>query len=107
MRNVSMRRIATAAVVGACAVAAVGVASVGAKSAGKATKGTIYIAATPRSANGLLYVAGDIKDKLFGEGAVTFTIKPIPTTTPGTLTAKALKVTMWTTTGSLTGTGSA
>jgi hypothetical protein len=90
----------------ACALIAVGAATVGAKSKGKSTNGTIYIGSNPRSGVGLLYVAGDVVDKVLGEGAITFTIRPIPNTS-GTITAKALKVTLWTTDGSLTGTGSA
>ena len=73
---------------------------------GKPTSGTDWIAATPRSTNSLLYEAGQAKDKLLGDGAITYTIKPI-VNPKGTITAKTIKVTWWTSTGSLAGTGSA
>lgn len=99
-------RVAIGVLAAACAIVVVGATTVGAKSSGKPTSGTDWIAATPRSTNSLLYEAGQAKDKLLGDGAITYTIKP--TVNPkGTITAKAIKVTWWTSTGSLSGTGSA
>jgi hypothetical protein len=106
MRRIPRTITALVGLIAALGVIAVAATAVGAAGKGKSTKGTIWIASTPRSSNGLLYEAGQIKDKLLGEGAITFTIKPIVNPS-GTFTAKALKVTLWTSKGSLSGTGSA
>jgi hypothetical protein len=93
----------------ATALIALGASTVGAKPSkkGKADRGTVYIAVTPRPSPSLLYAAGDGVDKVLGEGAITFTIKPLPTNVAGTITVKAVKVTIWGADGSLSGTGSA
>lgn len=106
MRRITRSTTGLVGLIAALGVIAVAATAVGAAGKAKSTKGTIWIASTPRSNSGLLYEAGQIKDKRFGEGAITFTIKPIANPS-GTFTAKALKVTLWTTKGSLTGTGSA
>jgi hypothetical protein len=99
-------RVAIGVLAVAPAIVVLGATTVGAKGAGRSTSGTIWIAATPRSSGALLYEAGQIKDKRLSEGAITFTIKPL-VSPKGTITAKAIKVTWWTSTGSLSGTGSA
>jgi hypothetical protein len=73
---------------------------------GRQTSGTAYLAATPRTTKGLVYYAGFNSDKVLGRGAATYTIKPT-TATSGTITATAKKVTLWTNTGTLSGTGTA
>jgi hypothetical protein len=101
-------RAATAAVVATSVVIVAGAAAVGAKpnpGGGKSTSGTVYIASTPRPSS-LVYAAGNVVDKVLGEDAITFTIKPIGNAA-GTITAKAQKVTLWTRKGSISGTGSA
>jgi hypothetical protein len=91
-------------VLAAVAAIAVGAASVGAKPAGKADSSTVY-AATTHTVGGIQYVAGNGTDKLFGADAVTYTVKvaSIPTK-PGTFTLTVKPVTIWSATGSLTGT---
>jgi hypothetical protein len=69
------------------------------------TSGTAYLASA-RTANGLVYFAGFNSDKVLGQGAVTYTIKPTSATS-GTITANAKKVTLWTNNGALSGTGTA
>ena len=92
------------------ALAAIGAGTVGAKTGGKgkgkATSGTSYLGDTSQSSSSLLYEAGFNTDKLLGEGAITYTIAPLGQTN-GTIQANAKKVTLWTKTGSLSGTGSA
>jgi hypothetical protein len=73
---------------------------------GRQTSGTAYLAATPRTTKGLVYYAGFNSDKILGPGAATYTIKPTSATN-GTITARAKKVTLWTQTGTLSGTGTA
>jgi hypothetical protein len=90
----------------AAAAVAVGATSSGAAGGVKHTSGTFYIAQTPLKKSGILYVAGEGTDKALGADAVTFTIKPLPNSS-GTITAKAIKVTLWTKNGSLSGSGSA
>jgi hypothetical protein len=89
------------------ATVAVGAASVGATPAGKADSGTVY-AATTHTVGGIQYIAGNGSDKLFGADAVTYTVKvaSIPTK-PGTFTLAVKPVTIWSATGSLTGTAKA
>ncbi|HUZ28841.1 MAG TPA: hypothetical protein VMU90_06345 [Solirubrobacteraceae bacterium] len=70
------------------------------------TSGTAYLGPTPKTTTGLVYYAGFNSDKLLGQGAVTYTIKPTSASS-GTITATAKKVTLWTTNGTLTGTGTA
>ena len=70
------------------------------------TSGTAYLAATPRTSKGLVYYAGFNSDKVLGHGAATYTIKPT-TARSGTITAAAKKVTLWTSNGTLSGTGTA
>ncbi len=98
-------RSAAAVTAAITVAAAVATSSVGAAGGARSTSGTIWFAANPRSTSTLLYVGGNIKDKVLGEGAVTFTIKPF-VNPKGRLVAKVNKATVWTATGSLTGTGS-
>jgi hypothetical protein len=81
-------------------------AASGAGGGGRATSGTAWLAATPHSGAGLVYYAGFNSDKLLGPGATTYTIKPTSTKS-GTVLAKAKKVTLWTSNGTLSGTGTA
>lgn len=104
----SARRCSIVGLLVTSALIAFGAANVGAKpkTKGKSTHGTVYIAQTPRSTTKLLYEAGNITDKVLGDCAITFTIKPQGNSS-GTVTANAIKVTLWTKKGSLTGTGGA
>jgi hypothetical protein len=98
--------VAIACVPIATAAVAISAATSGAASGAKHTSGTFYIAQTPLQKAGILYVAGEGTDKAVGPDAITFTIKPLSNPS-GTITAKAIKVTLWTKDGTLTGTGSA
>lgn len=91
----------------AVALIALGAATVGAKPTGKADSATAYAAAT-HTVGGTQYIAGSIKDKLLGAGAVTYTVKvaSIPNK-PGTYTLTVKPVTSWFSTGSLAGTAKA
>jgi hypothetical protein len=88
-------------------LAAVGVSVAASGRGGKPTSGTAYIGSTSRSSNNLIYAAGFNVDRVLGSGAVTFTIKPLASTKPATIRAQAKKVTLWTSSGSLSGTGTA
>lgn len=103
-RIIRSTTIAAAAI--ACALVAALAATAGASSHGKKTSGTFYIGLTPQVKSGLEYVAGQATDKALGPVAVTFTIKPLPGTS-GSILAKATKVTLWSSTGTLSGSGSA
>jgi hypothetical protein len=100
-------RIATGLAISVAAGSIAGGALAAGGGGGQKTSGTAYIGPTPKSSKNLLYDAGFNVDKVLGNGAITYTIKPLASTKPGTLTAKAQKVTLWTSTGSLTGTGTA
>ena len=93
------------AVLASAALVVFGVGAVGAKTSGKKDSGIVYAAET-YSKNGIQYVAGNAKDKLFGNQAVTYALKIGPGT-PGTFHVKAKRVTTWSKTGSLSGTATA
>src|SRR3954469_17149756 len=75
----------------------------------KQTSGVAYVNAT-HGEGPSLYVAGDVKDKLFRRGAILFvtTGKPRPSNGDGSIVidVTAKRVTVFTTRGTLTGTGS-
>ncbi len=107
MSLIPSRRRIGAAVLSALVVAiAVGAATVGAKGTAKRTSGTIWISQVPRKVTGLIPVAGQVKDEVLGEGAVTFNVKAVPRKTGG-VDVTVVGVTLWTPTGTLRGTGSA
>ena len=88
------------------AAVAIGVPGVaGAKSA-KSTSGVIYASANHVEGSDL-YVSGDLKDKLLGRGAIVYVVQAESGPTPGSVLVKADKITIFTTKGSLTGTGQA
>jgi hypothetical protein len=97
--------VAALAIIVAVASAAAG-AIAASGGGGRKTSGTAYLASTPRTTPGLVYYAGFNSDKVLGQGAVTYTIKPTSATS-GTITATAKKVTLWTSNGTLSGTGTA
>jgi hypothetical protein len=107
MRGINRLRAVIACAIVAIVAIAINAISAGASSRGTKTSGTFYVAVTPQFKNGIEYVAGGGTDKLLGSIAETFTIKPLASTKPSTVIAKAIKVTLWTSTGTLTGTGSA
>jgi len=76
----------------------------GTSPAPKPTSGVAYVGVT-HSEGSDLYVAGDIKDKILGRGAIVYVTKVSSGPTPTSLTITARKVTVYTPKGSLTGTG--
>jgi hypothetical protein len=96
-----MKRII--ALVAILAVAACGTAlAAGAKA--KKTTGTVWAGVT-HSEGTTLFVGGDIKDKILGRGAIVYQTA-VSTNTPGEILITAKKITIYTDTGTLTGTGS-
>lgn len=76
-----------------------------AKPKGKKDSGTLYAAIT-HTVGGTEYIAGNISDKVLGQGAATFTATVGTGSTPGTIAVHG-KVTAFFKNGSLSGTGSA
>jgi hypothetical protein len=72
---------------------------------GKSDSGTAWVAETQKPGN-LLYTAGYDQDKVLGAGAILYEIKATPTKN-GTIKVAAKTVTLYTATGSLTGTATA
>jgi hypothetical protein len=107
MLHVRRRAGAVAALAITVAVASATAGAIAASGGGgRQTSGTAYLGSTSRTTKGLVYYAGFNSDKVLGQGAVTYTIKPTSATS-GTITATAKKVTLWTNSGTLTGTGTA
>jgi hypothetical protein len=97
-------RAAVMGTLSACALVGVATSAFGA-TGGRADKGVIHFAQT-YSAGGLIFAAGNAKDKLFGNEAVTYAIKTGKTPT-GTVMLTAKPVTTWGKTGTLSGTATA
>jgi hypothetical protein len=105
MSKVTKLRAAVIGALGVAAVAVVATSAFGATGGGKPDKGVIHFATT-YTAGGITYAAGNAKDTLFGNEAVTYAIKTQATPTgPVKITAKP--VTTWGKTGTLTGTATA
>src|SRR5438270_7825052 len=102
MTRMTRLRAALIATLSAFAVAGVATSAFGAAGGWQADKRVIHFAQT-YSAGGLIYAAGNAKDKLFGPEAVTYTIKTGPTPT-GQVKLSVKPVTTWGKTGTLTGT---
>jgi hypothetical protein len=87
------------------AILAVGVGgSALAKGKAKSTSGVVYAGVTHQEGDDL-FVAGEFKDKVLGRGAIVYITQITPDA--GTIHVDAQKVTLYTTKGSMTGTGSA
>jgi len=85
-------------------LAAAGLAS-GASGARK-TSGTVW--ASGNHVDGKdLYLSGDFKDKLLGRGAIVYVTQPSAGEQEGTVEVKARRITVYTTKGTLSGTGAA
>jgi hypothetical protein len=89
------------------AIAGLGFASsaIGASGGGTPTSGTAYVAQAPKPSSSLVYDAGFIHDKVLGSGAVTFVTKAMASSS-GAITIKSKPVTIYTPSGSLSGTAS-
>lgn len=72
----------------------------------KSTSGVVYASANHTEGNDV-YVSGDLKDKLLGRGAIVYIIQASAGPEPASVLLKADKITLYTTKGSLTGTGQA
>lgn len=74
--------------------------------AARKTSGVVYASVTHAEGSDL-YVSGDFKDKLLGRGGIVYITRVSAGPTQGSFLVKARKITIYTTTGSLSGTGSA
>src|SRR4051794_34813420 len=88
----------------AAAVLCLTVAGV-ANAATKKDSGTAWVGIT-HSEGSDLYVAGDVKDKVLGRGAIVY-ITTVSNNGPGTFLVKARKITIYTPKGTLVGSGQA
>ncbi len=70
------------------------------------TSGVVYAGVTHAEGSDV-YVAGDIKDKILGRGAIVYVTELSSGEEPSTLLVEARKITIYTTHGSLTGKGQA
>jgi hypothetical protein len=91
-------------VVVACAAIAAIAATATASGTGKATSGVVYAGLT-HTVGKTEFAAGNVSDKVLGNGAVTFVLTLGTGTKPGSLTAKGT-VDVFTKTGELSGTDS-
>jgi hypothetical protein len=96
---------ATVGALGAIALLSLAATAIGAATKGKADSGTSYVAIT-HSSGGYNYTAGNNTDKILGVGAITYKLKLAPSTA-GVYKVTANPVVAYSSTGSLTGTGSA
>jgi hypothetical protein len=100
-RMITLRRISVMGVLVVAALSSTAAVAAG----GRADSGTIW-ASINHAQNGLQIISGDFQDKILGRGGIVYRIKAVAGT-PGTVTATAKSVTIYTKNGSLTGTGSA
>jgi hypothetical protein len=96
---------ATVGALGAVALLSIVGPAIGAAKKGKADSGTSYVAIT-HTAGGFEYTAGNNTDKVLGVGAITYKLK-LGLSKPGVYKVTAKPVVAYTTTGALSGTGSA
>jgi hypothetical protein len=91
----------------ALALTATGVASAAApRHKAKRTSGVIFASLTHSGAGGLFYADGDFKDKLLGRGAIIYRVRA-GAGSQNSVTITSKRVTIYTTRGSLRGTGRA
>jgi hypothetical protein len=89
------------------AMLAVGVSGVAAAATKREhTHGVAWVTIT-HTAGQDHYIAGDFQDSKLGRGAIVYVSRVSATSTPGTFHVNAIKITVYTTRGSLQGTGSA
>ena len=94
-------------VVAAAALLAVGGSGVAAAATQAVhTHGVLWVTIT-HTAGQNHYIDGDFKDSKLGRGAIVYVSRVSATSTPGTFHVTATKVTVYTTRGSLQGTGQA
>ena len=100
------RNRAAAAAVAGLVTCGLLVVSAAASTTGRADRATIY-AANTHLVGGYVYSAGQGRDALLGQVAVTYKIKARPSGSTGTFNLKAKRVVLYTAGGSLTGTATA
>ena len=83
-----------------------GVAWAASKGKAKNDTGTVYAAIVHQVGNQQI-ADGDAKSKLFGQAAITYQVTIGSSNQPGAVLIKANKITLWTKTGSISGTGQA
>jgi hypothetical protein len=88
------------------ALLAVSLSGVALAKPGKGTSGVIYASANHTEGSDL-YVSGDFNDTLLGRGAIVYVVQASSGPEPNSVLVKADKITVFTTRGSLTGTGQA
>ena len=94
-------------VIATVAMLAVGVSGVAAAATKREqTHGVAWVTIT-HTAGQNHYIGGDFKDSKLGRGAIVYVSRVSATSTPGTFHVTAIKVTVYTTSGSLQGTGAA
>ncbi len=86
-------------------VLAIGAGGAGATSSGRADSGTAWVANTPKP-GALVYAAGFNHDKILGDGAVEYAITAT-SSSPGVYHLSTKHVTLFTPTGSLSGSATA
>lgn len=102
-----MRFIVRKSVVAAVAVVAVGVSGVAAAAIkAEHSHGVAWVGITHTEGKDL-YIAGDFKDSKLGRGTIVYITRVSGSSTPGTFHVITRKVTLYTTAGSLQGTGAA
>jgi hypothetical protein len=91
----------------AVAGAAIGTSGVAAATTkGTHTHGVAWVGITHTEGKDL-YISGDFKDSKLGRGAIVYITRVSASSQPGTVHVTALKVTVFTASGSLQGTGAA
>lgn len=90
------------------ALLAVGAASGVAAAAtnGRHTRGVAWVGVTHTQGKDI-YISGDFKDSLLGRGAIVYVTRAAGSSKPGTVHVVSPQVTLYTTAGSLQGTGAA
>ena len=105
-RRTSRSFRAAAGLLATVALVAFGASTVGAKPKSRSDSGVVYTALTYGS-GGYNYAAGNLRDKIFKSGAVTYKIKVLPSNAAGVFHLNVPAVTLYVSNGSFTGTGSA
>ncbi|HET9103726.1 MAG TPA: hypothetical protein VFN55_10270 [Solirubrobacteraceae bacterium] len=69
--------------------------------------GTIFASINNANAKGTQFTSGNVFSRHFGHCAITYDLSLLPSNAPGTISVKATRVVLYTTRGSLSGTGTA
>jgi hypothetical protein len=93
-------------IIAVAALVAAGVPTAALGQAARPTSGVVFAGVTHPEGNDL-YVAGDIKDKVLGRGAIVYITRIAPGEEEGSVRVNARKITIYTPKGSLSGSGSA